>query len=55
MPEISGLFGIVIRMFVEASTPHLHAYDQKDVGVLAVDIVEMIGGAPPARRRKERS
>ena len=54
MPEISRFFGIVIRMFVEAggphSRPHFHAYYQSEVGVFAVDSIEMIGGRLPVRQ-----
>ena len=56
MPEISRFFGIVIRMFVEAgaphSRPHFHAYYQEAVGVFAVDTIEVIGGALPARQER---
>ena len=56
MPEISRFFGIVIRMFVEAgaphSRPHFHAYYQEDVGVFAVDTIEVIGGALPGRQKR---
>ena len=58
MPEISRFFGIVIRMFVEAgaphSRPHFHAYYQEDVGVFAVDTVEVIGGEIPSRQKRLR-
>ncbi|HEY3131179.1 MAG TPA: DUF4160 domain-containing protein [Acidobacteriota bacterium] len=37
MSEISRFFGIIIRMYAEAETPHhrrhFHAYYQEDVGI----------------------
>ncbi|MGH8547216.1 MAG: DUF4160 domain-containing protein [Methylococcales bacterium] len=37
MPELSRFFGIIIRMYTEASgphhVPHFHAYYQDDVGI----------------------
>ena len=56
MPEISRFFGIVIRMFAEPTAPHhrphFHAYYQDDVGVVAIDRVEVIGGALPRRQQR---
>jgi hypothetical protein len=56
MPEISRFFGIVIRMFVEPSgphhRPHFHAYYQSEVGIVAFDLVELIGGALPLPQRR---
>ena len=56
LPEISRYFGIVVRMFVEAGAPHhrphFHAYYQGDVGVFAVDDIEIIGGNLPARQAR---
>ncbi len=41
MPELSRFFGIIIRMYIEASsqhkTPHFHAYYQDEVAVFSVD------------------
>ena len=46
MPEIARFFGIIIRMFAEPASPHhrphLHAYYQDDVGIFAIDTVELI-------------
>ncbi len=54
MPEISRFFGIVIRMFVEASIshhrPHFHAYYQDHVVIIAIDIVEQIAGELPRKQ-----
>jgi len=51
MPEISRFFGIVIRMFVEAGEPHhrphFHAYYQGEVGVYAIDDIELLAGSLP--------
>src|SRR2546423_10762328 len=56
MPEIARFFGIIIRMFAEPAAPHhrphLHAYYQDDVGIFAVDTVELIGGSLPQRQRR---
>jgi len=47
MPEISRFFGIVIRMFFETggphNLPHFHAYYQEQVGIFAINRIEMIG------------
>ncbi|HXJ95715.1 MAG TPA: DUF4160 domain-containing protein [Terriglobia bacterium] len=55
MPELSRLFGIIIRMFAEASAqhhvPHFHAYYQDEVAIFSVDPVEMIAGSVPRRQR----
>ena len=54
MPEISRFYGIIIRMFVEPTTPHhrphFHAYHQESVAVVAVDTVEVIAGELPRRQ-----
>jgi hypothetical protein len=51
VPEISGFFGIVIRMYMEAGvghhTPHFHAYYQEHVGVFSIDPVDLIAGDLP--------
>ena len=56
VPEISRFFGIVIRMFVEAGSPHhrphFHAYYQGRVAVFAADSVERIGGSLPLRQER---
>lgn len=56
MPEISRFFGIVVRMFVEAggphNRPHFHAYYQGNVGVFAIDEIELIGGSLPSRQER---
>jgi len=48
MPEIARFFGIIIRMFAEPTAPHhrphFHAYYQDDVGIFAIDTLELIGG-----------
>lgn len=56
MPEISRFFGIVIRMFVEVGgphhTPHFHAYYQDEVGIFAIDPIELLAGGLPRRQRR---
>lgn len=56
MPEIARFFGIIIRMFVEPTAPHhrphFHAYYQEDVGIFAIDTIELIGGSLPSRQRR---
>lgn len=56
MPEIARFFGIIIRMFAEPGAPHhrphFHAYYQDDVGIFAVDTIELIGGSLPQRQRR---
>jgi Domain of unknown function (DUF4160) len=56
MPELARFFGIVIRMFAEPAgphhRPHLHAFYQDDVGIFAVDTIELIGGELPLRQRR---
>lgn len=56
MPEIARFFGIIIRMFAEPGAPHhrphLHAYYQNQVGVFAVDEIELIAGELPRRQRR---
>ena len=60
MPEIARFFGIIIRMFAEPAAPHhrphLHAYYQDDVGIFAIDTVELLAawnrlqaGRPPGK------
>ena len=54
MPEISRFFGIIIRMFAEAASPHhvphFHAYYQEAVGIFSIDPVELIAGSLPRRQ-----
>lgn len=56
MPEIARFFGIIIRMFAEPSgphhRPHFHAYYQDDVGIFAIDGLELIGGSLPRRQQR---
>lgn len=56
MPEICRFFGIIIRMYVEPQAPHhrphFHAYYQGDVGVYAIDEVELIAGQLPRRQHR---
>lgn len=56
MPEICRFFGIIIRMYAEPSgphhRPHFHAYYQEDVGVYAIDTIEMIAGELPRRQQR---
>jgi hypothetical protein len=56
VPEISRFFGIIIRMFAEAASPHhsahFHAYYQDGVGIFSIDPVELIAGSLPTRQRR---
>ncbi len=56
MPELSRFFGIIIRMFAEAGSPHhvahFHAYYQEQVGIFGIDPVELIAGSLPRRQRR---
>ena len=56
MPEISRFFGIIIRMFAEAASPHhvshFHAYYQDEVGIFSIDPVDLIAGSLPTRQRR---
>ena len=56
MPEISRFFGIIIRMFTEPTVPHhrphFHAYYQDQVAIVAVDVIEVIGGNLPRRQKR---
>jgi len=55
VPEISRFFGIIVRMFAEAGSPHqvahFHAYYQDEVGIFDIDPVELIAGALHRRQR----
>lgn len=54
MPELARFFGIIIRMFVEPAgqhhRPHFHAYYQEEVGILAIDAIELMAGSLPQRQ-----
>jgi hypothetical protein len=56
LPEISRFFGIVIRMFAESGAPHhrphFHAYYEGQVGIFAIDDIELVGGGLPARETR---
>jgi hypothetical protein len=56
VPELSRFFGIIIRMFAEAGSPHhvahFHAYYQDEVAIFSIDPVEMIAGSLPTRQRR---
>ena len=56
MPEICRFFGIIIRMYAEPRVPHhrphFHAYYQENVGVYAVDTIELIAGQLPRRQHR---
>ena len=56
MPEIARFFGIIIRMFAEPAAPHhrphFHAYYQEEVGVFAIDTIELIGGGLSPRPQR---
>ncbi len=56
MPEICRFFGIIIRMYVEPQAPHhrphFHAYYQENVGVYAIDTIELIAGQLPRRQHR---
>lgn len=56
MPELSRFFGIIIRMFAEAGSPHhvahFHAYYQGAVGIFSIDPVELIAGSLPRKQRR---
>lgn len=57
MPELSGFYGIIIRMFNKASSkhnrPHFHAFYQgNNIAVSIDDEVEVVAGHFP--RKQER-
>jgi len=56
VPELSRFFGIIIRMFAEAETPHhlphFHAYYQEHVAIYSIDPLELIGGSLPRRQQR---
>ena len=56
MPELSRFYGIIIRMFFEASErhhmPHFHAYYQEHVAVFSMSPVALIIGFLPQRQQR---
>ena len=56
MPELARFFGIIIRMFAEAigphHRPHFHAYHQDEVGIFAIDTIELMAGSLPQRQQR---
>ena len=56
MPELSRFYGIIIRMFVEVGgphhRPHFHAYCQDNVGIFALQPIELIAGELPRRQQR---
>ncbi|HEY1949916.1 MAG TPA: DUF4160 domain-containing protein [Bryobacteraceae bacterium] len=56
MPELSRFFGIIIRMFAEAGSPHhiahFHAYHQDQVGIFSIDPVDLIAGSLSGRQKR---
>ena len=54
--SLAGFFGIIIRMFAEAGSPHhtahFHAYCQDEIGIFSIDPVELIGGSLPRKQRR---
>ena len=56
MPELSRFFGIIVRMFPEAGSPHhaahFHSYYQDEVGIFSIDPVELMAGSLPKRQRR---
>ena len=56
MPELSRFYGIIIRMFFEASephhTPHFHAYYQQHAAVFSISPVALVIGFLPQRQQR---
>ena len=56
MPEIARFFGIIIRMFAEAGSPHhsphFHAYYQNHVAIYLIDTVDLISGSLPRKQQR---
>ncbi len=56
MPELSRFYGIVIRMYMEASAPHhlphFHAYYQDEMGVFGLEPIDLIAGSLPRRQQR---
>lgn len=52
MPEISGFYGIVIKLFFgDHPPPHFHAVYGEYVGLFNIDTLEMIEGDLPNRAK----
>ena len=56
MPELSRFFGIVIRMFVEATgrhyAPHFHVQYQEHAAVYGIDPIAVLDGSLPLRQKR---
>jgi hypothetical protein len=56
MPELARFFGVIIRMYAEATAPHhaphFHAYYQSDVAIFSITPVDLIAGSLPRRQRR---
>jgi Domain of unknown function (DUF4160) len=56
VPEISRFFGIIIRMYAEASDPHhrphFHAYYQEEVAIYGIESVDLIAGSLPRQQKR---
>lgn len=52
MPEIARFFGIVIEPGAPHHRPHFHAFYQEAAAVVAIQPVELIGGALPRTQQR---
>lgn len=56
MPELARFYGVVIRMFAEVGErhhrPHFHVVSANGEAVFAIDDLETLAGALPARERR---
>ena len=56
MPELARFFGIIIRMYVEAGSPHhrphFHSYYKEHIAIYRIDTIELIGGYLPRRQKR---
>jgi hypothetical protein len=56
MPELSRFYGIIIRMYLEAGTPHhlphFHAYYGEEVAVFGIRPVQLLSGQLPRRQTR---
>jgi hypothetical protein len=56
MPELSRFFGVIVRMYVEATArhhqPHFHVYYQEHSAVYAISPVELLAGGLPRRQSR---
>ena len=56
MPELARFYGIIIRMYFEATAPHhrphFHAYYQDQVAIYTIDEIELISGSLPTRQKR---